>query len=213
MNTPSLLVHLRHACHPVTSPGLTDKQIPLHDCGLAHAVRNGAFLYDRFSSFDYVAHSQHVRSRQTARAQLAAYPPEERSRVVVEEVPALNERRHGFTQGMSMQERRARFPNLVARLEAQGEFRAEYPGGNSLMKMADAVKGFLPGLPDGKKALLCGHWGIHWVLRYLIEGMTEEEFLKEIATPQAHPQNCSLLVYERRNGRLQLIEKNLLLCR
>lgn len=209
MTTPSLLVHIRHGHAPSFFPGKSDREIPLSDEGLAHAKRVGLRLAERFGTFDQVIHSTYLRSRQTAYAQLNAYSFGEISKMVVREDPLLDERNLGAVYGLDPAEVEKRFPELAAHWQQERELRARYPEGNRLLDVVENVSQLLGTLPKGKRVLLCGHWGTHWSLRYLLEGLSEDDLLRAMA--EEHPENCSLLIFEPADGKLVLREKNIML--
>jgi len=111
----------------------------------------------------------------------------------------LNERNFGDLQGMPSTEHKIKHKKDFLR-KVRNSFSERFPGdgGESTEDVYNRVvpyfeKNIFPLLQKGKNVLLCGHgFCIRALIKYL-DGMTSEEFDREMAKEKSDPENCSLL--------------------
>jgi phosphohistidine phosphatase SixA len=63
--------------------GIPDHKIPLTPEGIAQAEKTGIALRKRFGTFDYIYHSGYLRTTQTMKGILKAWPEKERSKIKI----------------------------------------------------------------------------------------------------------------------------------
>jgi broad specificity phosphatase PhoE len=226
-NRPALLVLVRHAesmrnrAKKGTTyfadeearkhvKGIPDHRIPLTAEGHRQAALTGVTLRARFGAPDYVYHSGYLRTKETVDGMLGAYDPDERARIRVRQNPFIRERHAGYTYDMTEAEAEAAFPWLRDYWRTFGDFFAQPPGGESLVKAIERIYLFNSMLfrdRVGQKVFVVTHGGMIRCFRFLLEHWEYEQALKW--PPGEAPQNCGLTVYARSDeGRLVLREHN-----
>jgi broad specificity phosphatase PhoE len=232
MEFPELLVHVRHGESLIQSLrgnsryfpddnsrqpflGLNDKHIPLTNKGKKEASETGVRLLERYGKFDVVLHSQYLRSKQTAEALIRSYTKVESKDINFVETELLNERSMGEVFNLTEKEVNERFPELKDHWTKEGEIRAQYPRGDSLANVRQRMLSLLiliSRIWPGNKICLVGHWGTSMMLRGIIEEISDSDLLQLMA--DEYPPNCSILAYEYdpNKNRLDLKEKNLVIC-
>jgi broad specificity phosphatase PhoE len=115
----------------------------------------------------------------------------------------LRDREQGVLDLLTRHGVRTRFPEEHRRRKWIGDFYYRPPGGESWADIALRLRGVLTDLrrehPDGR-VLLVGHEAIVFVLRYLVEGLTEAELTA--VTSDGGIRNCAVTVWARRDGAL-----------
>jgi len=189
--------------------GIPDHLIPLTEEGRRQASVTGQGLRETFGRFDYVFHSGYTRTIETAEHLLAAYPDEERARMIVKHHLFIRERDGGHTYDMTDAEAAAAFPWLQDYWSTFGPFFSRPPGGESLAQVCERVYAFLQKVARtmaGKRVLVVSHAGTLYCLRYVLEGWTYEEADRRFTT-EPMP-NCAVTSYRFDEGarRLELCD-------
>jgi broad specificity phosphatase PhoE len=186
--------------------GIPDHRIPLSDEGRRQAIEAGRALRERFGPFDQVYHSGYLRTVDTTKHLLDAYPPDERARIRVRHHLFIRERDPGYAYDMTDAEATAAFPWLQDYWTTFGPFFARPPGGESLAQVCERVYTFLQKLSrtmGGKRVLIVTHAGTIWCIRYVLERWTYDEAEHRFRTERIP--NASITSYERQpDGRLAL---------
>lgn len=222
MNRPALLVLVRHGQSQRnvvkkrnryylddesrrSVKGVPDHLIALTDEGRRQAEETGRALRDTFGAFDYVFHSGYTRTIETAEQLLAAYPEDERARMVVRHHLFIRERDGGHTYDMTDAEAAAAFPWLQEYWTTFGPFFSRPPGGESLAQVCERVYAFLQKMARtmaGRRVLVVSHGGTIWCLRYVLEGWSYEEAARRF---NAEPmRNCAVTSYRMDESRKRL---------
>ncbi len=222
MNRPALLVLVRHGQSQRnvvkkrnryylddesrrSVKGVPDHLIALTDEGRRQAEETGRALRDTFDAFDYVFHSGYTRTIETAEQLLAAYPEDERARMVVRHHLFIRERDGGHTYDMTDAEAAAAFPWLQEYWTTFGPFFSRPPGGESLAQVCERVYAFLQKMARtmaGRRVLVVSHGGTIWCLRYVLEGWSYEEAARRF---NAEPmRNCAVTSYRMDESRKRL---------
>ncbi len=191
--------------------GIPDQHVPITDEGRRQAELTGRALRAEYGVFDRVYHSGYRRTQETAEHLLAAYPGEERERMIVRHHLFLRERDAGWTYDMTTAEAAAAFPWLQGYWDTFGRFFARPPGGESLAELAERVYLFLQKLyrdPHNQRVLVVSHGGTLRVFRYLLERWTHDEFLDRWESEPVA--NCAVTTYalDPANGRMALRSLN-----
>jgi len=181
--------------------GQGDHEAALTEAGRSQAVATGVELRDQFGDFDVVFHSGYVRARDTAMAILEAWrrdrphTGEAPRTALVREHFLLRERDSGYTTNMTTAESAAAFPWLQTYWAEAGPFIARPPGGESFADVAIRARLFLDELtaefPAGR-ILVVTHAGTMRMFRYLIEGWSYDEVVRQCGVPIL---NCETSVY------------------
>jgi broad specificity phosphatase PhoE len=180
-----------------------DVDVPLSDLGVRQAEAYGSWLARRPPEEQPTAVwvSPYLRARQTAEAALEAaglgVP------LVVDE--RLREREFGVLDGLTRHGILAQWPQEAERRRAVGKFYHRPPGGESwtdtLLRVRSAVVDLRHDCA-GERVLVVAHQVVVLLLRYVVEGMTEEQVL---AVDRAGDvANCSLTAYRLAEGVLRL---------
>lgn len=228
MNRPKQIILVRHAesARNVAKKGTTyfadeyarkhikgvpDYRIPLTEDGEAHARQTGAYLRERFGTFDYIYHSGYKRTKDTLENILTAYTSEEREGMKIRHDAFIRERDPGYTYDMTEPEATAAFPWLQEYWDTYGGFFAYPPGGESIAKMTERVYQFIGMLFDTRKdekVLIVTHGGTIRAFRFLLERWDYEQAITWPAGTE--PKNCGITVYNYSNvdQRLVLSEYN-----
>jgi 2,3-bisphosphoglycerate-dependent phosphoglycerate mutase len=187
-----------------------DADVPLSPLGRDQAAAVGRWLADMPARHrpDVVISSPYLRARDTARIALDAAGLGARTpRLVFDE--RLRDRELGVLDLLTTHGVTARVPDEEARKRRLGKFYYRPPGGESWADMALRLRSLLGELDRdhaGGRALLFGHEAVVYLLRYIVEHLSEAEVL-EIgrATLLA---NCSVTAWERGSGELRLVRFN-----
>ena len=149
--------------------------------------------------------SPYVRAEQTARLALGEAGLE--LPTVVDE--RLREREFGVLDGLTRRGITTLYPEESERRARIGKFYHRPPGGESwsdvLLRLRAALAD-LGRLAEGERVLLVAHQVVVLLVRYVLEGMTEQQVLAVDA--QGDVANCSLTSYRARDRRLVLEEYN-----
>lgn len=230
MSIPSILVLARHG-QSQTQVGkkgryftqeerdtwetpLADRQTPLSEAGLEHAVRVGRALKDRYGVFDLIWHSDYVRNEQTARAFIECYTAVERGHVQLRGSPLLRERDYGYLFGLTADEVAREHPGFDAYHDAVGQLDFRWPGGESLLPdvyarvMLWQVQQHISGAWTDKRILVVGSWGSLLMMRYVLENWSDQNFWENAEKVS----NCCVTVYEANGRSLELRSENHVLC-
>lgn len=213
MNRPKQIILVRHAesARNVAKKGTTyfadeyarkhikgvpDYKIPLTEAGEAHARQTGAYLRERFGTFDYIYHSGYKRTKDTLENILTAYTSDEREEMKIRQDAFIRERDPGYTYDMTEPEATAAFPWLQEYWDTYGGFFAYPPGGESIAKMTERVYQFIGMLFDTRqdeKVLIVTHGGTIRAFRFLLERWDYEQAITWPAGTE--PKNCGITVY------------------
>jgi 2,3-bisphosphoglycerate-dependent phosphoglycerate mutase len=174
--------------------------VPLSARGQEQAAAVGVWLAGRVP--DAVLCSPYRRAVQTSEIALAAldtaapYRLDER----------LRDREPGVLELLTVAAVRTRYPAELERRRRVGELYYRPPGGESLADVALRVRGVLHDLAAeraGERVLLVAHDAVVLMLRYVIEGLTEEELYRVEPV-----RNGALTRWVRDAGILRLVEYN-----
>ncbi|MFE9693791.1 histidine phosphatase family protein [Micromonospora sp. NPDC005806] len=136
---------------------------------------------------DVAVTSPYLRAVQTAELALTG------SGIPVSRDERLRDRELGALDGLTEHGVRQRFPAEAERRTRLGKFYYRPPGGESWPDVALRLRALLGDLRrdhEGQRVLLFGHDALVFVLRYLVEGLTEAELL---ALTRTHSiANCSV---------------------
>lgn len=167
-----------------------DVDVPLSDLGKRQSEALGRALAREQPTVLWV--SPYLRARQTAEIALSAAELE--VPVVVDE--RLREREFGVLDGLTRRGIQAQWPQEAARRKAIGKFYHRPPGGESwtdaLLRVRSALADLRRDHP-GERVLLVGHQVVVLLVRYVVEGLTEDEILA--IDRQGDVANCSLTTY------------------
>lgn len=124
--------------------------------------------------------SPYVRARRTAELALAAAGLD--LRPVVDE--RLRDRELGILDGLTRHGVDTRFPAEAARRDRLGKMYYRPPGGESWSDVALRLRSLVGDLeraePDRRVLVVC-HDAVIWLLRYVCEGLTEDELMAQVA--------------------------------
>ncbi|MFF4874523.1 histidine phosphatase family protein [Micromonospora sp. NPDC000668] len=184
--------------------GLThrDADVPLSPIGEEQARATGRWLAglppDRRP--DVAVVSPYLRAVSTA--ELALHGTE----VPVSRDERLRDRELGILDGLTVHGMQRRFPDEAERRVRVGKFYYRPPGGESWTDVALRLRTLLGDLRRdhaGKRVLLFGHDALVFLLRYLVEGLTEPELMA--LTRECVIANCSITDwFDDGQGRLVL---------
>ncbi|SCF22285.1 Broad specificity phosphatase PhoE [Micromonospora viridifaciens] len=166
-----------------------DADVPLSPTGREQARATGRWLAGLPVGRrpDLAVVSPYVRAVQTAELALAG------TDVPVSRDERLRDRELGILDGLTEHGVRRRYPGEAARRNRLGEFYYRPPGGESWTDVALRLRALLGDLRrdhPGGRVLLFGHDALVFLLRYLVEGLTEAE-LTALTREQAIA-NCSV---------------------
>lgn len=136
--------------------------------------------------------SPYVRARQTAEGMLGAAGLD--VPVIVDE--RLREREFGVLDGLTRRGITALFPDESERRTRLGKFYHRPPGGESWSDVLLRLRGALDAVRQdaaGERVALVAHQVVVLLVRYVLEGMTEQDVLE--VDRQAEVANCSLTTY------------------
>lgn len=169
-----------------------DVDVPLSDTGHDQAHTLGRWFGDHDETPTAVWTSPYVRARQTAEGLVQAAGLD--VPVVIDE--RLREREFGVLDGLTRKGITAQFPDESERRARLGKFYHRPPGGESwsdvLLRLRSALE-HLNRETAGEKVVLVAHQVVVLLVRYVLEGMTEEQILE--IDREAEVANCSLTTY------------------
>jgi broad specificity phosphatase PhoE len=178
-----------------------DADVPLSDTGREQADAVGTWLAERPP--DLVVVSPYLRTVQTAEIALASLDD-----VPLHRDERLRDRELGVLDLLTNHGVTTRLPDEAARRKRLGKFYYRPPGGESWADVALRLRSLLGDLRrdhDGGRVLLFGHEAVVFLLRYLIEGLTEQQ-LMELAHDGTIA-NCSVTTWERTgDGPLEIVD-------
>ncbi|GAA0912333.1 histidine phosphatase family protein [Virgisporangium ochraceum] len=178
-----------------------DADVPLSDTGREQAAAVGRWLAERPP--DLVVVSPYLRTVQTAEIALASLAGD----VPVRRDERLRDRELGILDLLTTHGVQTRLPAEAVRRKRLGKFYYRPPGGESWADVALRLRALLGDLRrdhDGGKVLLFGHEAVVFLLRYLIEGLTEQQ-LMELAHDGTIA-NCSVTTWSLDDGALRIVD-------
>ncbi|MGC4806980.1 histidine phosphatase family protein [Micromonospora sp. DT233] len=171
--------------------GLThrDADVPLSATGEEQARATGRWLAElpQRRRPDVAVVSPYLRAVQTAELALAG------TGIPVSRDERLRDRELGILDGLTAHGVTRRFPDEAARRTRLGKFYYRPPGGESWTDVALRLRTLLGDLRRDhadQRVLLFGHDALVFLLRYLVEGLTEAELMG--LTRQHVIANCSV---------------------
>ncbi|ROS26058.1 histidine phosphatase family protein [Cellulomonas sp. PhB150] len=173
-----------------------DADTPLSERGTAQARALGAWLaaVPRAERPDVVWCSPYLRARQTAAAALDAAGVD----VPVRLDERLRDRELGITDRLTSRGIAHLFPDEAARRALLGKFYYRPPGGESWADVALRLRSFLADTErreDGRRVLVVTHDAVVALVRYVLEGLTEEGLFELV---RAHGvRNASVSIIDR----------------
>lgn len=185
-----------------------DADVPLTDLGCEEAGGLGRWLatLPDGEAPQLAVCSPYLRARETTRIafdELAAAGRPVPERRVDER---LRDRELGVLEMLTSTAIRQRFPEETDRRHRVGDFYYRPPGGESFPDVALRVRAFLADLDRAdaaRRVLLVVHDSVVTMLRYVLEGLTEEE-LREVEPVR----NASVTRWTRDRGRMRLVHYN-----
>ncbi|NJP34459.1 histidine phosphatase family protein [Micromonospora thermarum] len=177
-----------------------DPDVPLSRTGEEQARATGRWLagLPEARRPDVAVVSPYLRARRTAELAL------DRTGVPCTRDERLRDRELGILDGLTGHGVRRRYPEEAARRDRHGKFYYRPPGGESWTDVALRLRALLGDLRrdhEGQRVLLFGHDAIVFLIRYLVEGLTEEELM---ALTREHViANCSVTGWSADDGRLR----------
>jgi broad specificity phosphatase PhoE len=169
-----------------------DADVPLSDTGREQAAAVSRWLASR-PPVDVVVVSPYLRTVQTAEiavSQLGDVPVRRDER--------LRDRELGILDLLTGHGVQTRLPAEAVRRRRLGKFYYRPPGGESWADVALRLRSLLGDLRrdhDGGRVLMFGHEAVVFLLRYLIEGLTEQQ-LMDVARDGTIA-NCSVTTWKR----------------
>lgn len=173
-----------------------DADVPLSDLGREQAEAVGRFLTEHEPRLAVV--SPYLRARQTAEIALGTAGVE----MVVDE--RLRDRELGVLDLLTARGVQARLPDEARRRARLGKFYYRPPGGESWADVLLRLRALLREIREdhpGGRVVLFAHEATVFMVRYLAEGLDEEQLMK-----LAHGTtiaNCSVSSWRRAGGRLE----------
>ncbi|MEU1400444.1 histidine phosphatase family protein [Micromonospora zamorensis] len=166
-----------------------DADVPLSATGEDQARATGRWLAELPDAKrpDVAVVSPYLRAVQTSRLALAG------TDIPVHRDERLRDRELGILDGLTGHGVRRRYPDEADRRERLGKFYYRPPGGESWTDVALRLRTLLGDLRrdhEGCRVLLFGHDALVFLLRYLVEGLTEDELMA--LTRQDVIANCSI---------------------
>jgi broad specificity phosphatase PhoE len=178
-----------------------DADVPLSDTGREQAEAVGSWLAEQPP--DLVVVSPYLRTVQTAEIALADLP-----QVPVRRDERLRDRELGILDLLTTHGVQTRLPAEAVRRKRLGKFYYRPPGGESWADVALRLRALLGDLRrdhDGGRVLLFGHEAVVFLLRYLIEDLSEQQ-LMELAHDGTIA-NCSVTTWSRNgSGDLEIVD-------
>lgn len=153
-----------------------DADVPLSTTGEEQARATGRWLagLPEARRPDVAVVSPYLRAVRTAELALAG------TGVPASRDERLRDRELGILDGLTGQGVRRRYPDEAARRDRLGKFYYRPPGGESWTDVALRLRTLLGDLRRdhaGGRVLLFGHDALVFLLRYLVEGLTEAELM------------------------------------
>jgi len=218
MNTPALLVLVRHAeslrnkvknknsvfiseSEKKKLEGYSDFSLPLSSEGFNQAKKTGKALASEFENFDVAFHSGYVRAETTLLEMKREFSRVAREHMKIEQNALIRERDCGYTYDMTEEESAKYFPFLQNYWKKHGGFFAVPPGGESLAQVTTRVAIFYEMLCRvwaGKKVLVVSHGGTIACFRGLIESLRYEKII--FWKRGEEPGNCNVTAYKFDDG-------------
>jgi 2,3-bisphosphoglycerate-dependent phosphoglycerate mutase len=180
-----------------------DADVPLSETGRAQAAAVGDDIAGWLERPQIAVVSPYLRALQTA--ELATLP----AGIPMVRDERLRDRELGVLDLHTWHGVRKRLPDEDVRRARLGKFYYRPPGGESWADVALRLRSLLGDLRrdyEGGRVLLVSHEAIVYLLRYLIEGLTEARL---VALTREYPvPNCSITTWERdpTDGRLVLVD-------
>jgi broad specificity phosphatase PhoE len=178
-----------------------DVDVPLSDAGKGQASALGTWIAEQPEPPTVVWTSPYVRAAQTAEIALSTAGLD--LPLVVDE--RLREREFGVLDGLTRRGIEQQWPDEAARRTAIGKFYHRPPGGESwtdaLLRVRSAVADMRRDCA-GERVLIVAHQVVVLLVRYVVEGMTEQEILAIDALGDVA--NCSVTSYVAEDGSMRL---------
>jgi broad specificity phosphatase PhoE len=137
--------------------------------------------------------SPYVRALRTA--ELAMKESALDLRPVVDE--RLRDRELGILDGLTRHGVDARFPDEAARRDRLGKMYYRPPGGESWADVALRLRSVVADIErtaEGRRVLVVCHDAVIWLLRYVCEGLTEDELMAQVAERSVRNASVTVLV-------------------
>lgn len=181
---------------------MRDCDVPLSDLGARQSVALGEWLAANRRPPNLILSSPYLRARQTA--SLAAEAAGWHDIPLVED-ERLREKEFGMLDRLTVQGIHEHFPEQAKLRAGLGKFYYRPPGGESwtdvILRLRSAMDGVRHDYRD-RRILIVTHQVVVLCLRYILEGLTEQEILD--IDRAGDVANCSVTDYEHKNGALEL---------
>jgi len=182
-----------------------DADVPLSDTGSEQAAAVGRWIAGLPDRPGVVVTSPYLRAVQTAEIALDAAGVD----VPLHRDERLRDRELGILDLLTTHGMRTRLPEEAARRDRLGKFYYRPPGGESWADVALRLRGVLGDLRrdhEGGRVLLFGHEAVVYLLRYLVEGLTERDLMA--IAHDGGVANCSITTWSRGTHGLSLVDFN-----
>lgn len=191
-----------------------DVDVPLSDLGREQAGALGRWFArgNEEGRPNVVLCSPYLRAQETARLfrEAGGYPAD--TRIHLDE--RLREKEFGILDGLTGKGIRAEFPQQAELRESLGKFYHRPPGGESWCDVIFRLRALMDTVAlhhSGCRVMIVAHQVVVLCLRYVIEGLTEEQILA--TDREGDVANCSITEYEWHpsadsDGTLQLVRYN-----
>ena len=211
---PSELIIVRHGQSVANAlkqaglpkdPAMRDMDYPLTEMGWRQSLELGKRLRESYRTPHTIVTSPYVRAKETVEGIVdgMGFKPE----IVIEE--RVREIDFGIFDGLSYDERLAKYPDEVARWDRLGKYWYRPPGGESRPDVRLRVHSFLGTLTrdyvDEKVLVVC-HSVVVLAFRSLLERWEEEQYMK--IDQEDDVRNAAATIYQRDNDRLELQQYN-----
>jgi broad specificity phosphatase PhoE len=160
----------------VITTSARDPDVPLSPRGRDQAQAVGRWLVEQRPHLGAVWSSPYVRARQTAELAMSAIEPAPRIRMD----ERLRDRELGILDRLTGHGVATRYPDEAARRRYLGKLYYRPPGGESWADVALRLRSFLADLDRGDTddaALLFCHDAVIVLLRYVLEGLNEQQLI------------------------------------
>jgi broad specificity phosphatase PhoE len=174
-----------------------DADVPLSEAGRGQAAAVGTVLTEMLADHrpDIAVVSPYLRARQTAQIALAGLP------VPIQVDERLRDRELGVLDLLTTHGVAARLPDEERRRARLGKFYDRPPGGESwtdvLLRLRALLRELTQDHPDGR-ILLFAHEATVLLIRYLVEGLDEEQLMA--VAHSVSIANCSISSWRRAHG-------------
>lgn len=184
-----------------------DVDVPLSDTGEEQSAALGRWIAEQPGNErpTVLWVSPYLRAQQTA--EIALKTAGLSIPTIVDE--RLREKEFGILDGLTRRGIKAQHPEEFERRARLGKFYHRPPAGEAWTDVLQRLRAAIDDIRrdgEGERVLLVAHQVVVLLVRYIVEGMTEEEILAIDASGDVA--NCSVTSYRLEDGRLALVAYN-----